>query len=212
MSAQAPEEALKSADREMWLATLHAPEPVRPALVALFALDRVLAEVPASVSEPLVGAIRLAWWREALARLDSAPAPAEPHLAAAAALLLPAGISGVALAGLTERWEARLAEDVGEAELRTAEAEGAARLFTLAGHVLGGAPELPPELAAALGRCWAVGEALPAGRVPPPLRPLLGLAVMGVRDARDAAAGRARAPRGTAGRQLRMLRAIATGR
>ncbi|WP_416908568.1 MAG: squalene/phytoene synthase family protein [Polymorphobacter sp.] len=199
---------LRARERELWLATLYAPEAVRPALVALFALDRVLAEVAETVSDPMVGAIRLAWWRDALLALDgAAKAPDEPHLQAAAAFLLPQGLGGAELAALEERWGCRLAGDLDADAERAAEAEGGARLFALAGRLLGG----DETLAAALGRGWAVGE-LWQGRVSAALRPLLGLAVLGVRDARDAAAGRARAARGGAGRQLRMLWAVASGR
>ncbi|WP_439534160.1 squalene/phytoene synthase family protein [Polymorphobacter sp.] len=194
-------------DRERWLASLYAPAPVRPALLALFALDLTLAEIPASVSEPMVGAIRLAWWREALEALDKGRAPDEPHLEAAAQWLLPAGLSGADLAGLEERWAQRLDGNLDPAAEHAAEAAGGALLFGLAGRLLGG----DIGTAEALGRCWAVGGALP-DRVPAALRPLLALAALGVRDVADAEAGRPRAVRASAGRQLRILWAVATGR
>ncbi len=204
-------EELRQRDRELWLATLYAPAPVRAALTALFALDCTLAAIPPSVSEPMVGAIRLAWWREALDALDHNPAPDEPHLIAAKAVLLPAGLSGADLAGLEARWAARLDAELTEAESNDAEAEGGAHLFVLAARLLAA----DPEIAAALGRSWATGAELPRQiprQIPRPLRPLLALAILGRRDAADTAAGRPRAPRATAGRQLRMLMAIATGR
>lgn len=197
---------LREKERELWLATLYAPVRVRPALVCLFALDRVLAEVVDSVSDPMVGAIRLAWWREALEALDKAGrVPDEPHLQAVQAELLPLGVCGAELAGLEERWGCRLTEAEPEAE-HAAEADGGALLFRLAGRILGG----NEAMAAALGRGWAAGVPW-EGPVPAALRPLLGLAVLGLRDARDAAAGRTRAVRGGAGRQLRMLWAVASG-
>ena len=200
-------EELRQRDRELWLATLYAPAPVRAALTALFALDCTLAAIPPSVSEPMVGAIRLAWWREALEALDHNPAPDEPHLIAARALLLPAGLSGADLAGLEARWAARLDAELTEAQSNDAEAEGGAHLFGLAARLLAA----DPEIAAALGRSWTTGADLPP-QTPRSLRPLLALAILGRRDAADTAAGRPRAPRATAGRQLRMLMAIATGR
>ena len=199
--------ALRLRDRELWLATLHAPALARPALTSLFALDCTLAAIPPAVSEPMVGAIRLAWWREALEALDHGPAPDEPHLIAAKSLLLPAGLSGADLAGLEARWAARLDPELTEAESNHAEAEGGAHLFVLAARLLGA----DPVPAALLGRSWATGAALPTD-VPKPLRLLLALAVLGRQDAAAAAAGRPRAPRATAGRQLRMHLAIATGR
>ena len=42
--------------------------------------------------------MRLAWWREALQRLDTAPAPGEPVLRELAAAVLPLGVTGTALA------------------------------------------------------------------------------------------------------------------
>jgi phytoene synthase len=200
-------EELRQRDRELWLATLYAPAPVRAALTALFALDCTLAAIPPSVSEPMVGAIRLAWWREALEALDHNPAPDEPHLIAARALLLPAGLSGADLAGLEARWAARLDAELTEAQSNDAEAQGGTHLFGLAARLLAA----DPEIAAALGRSWATGAELPH-QIPRSLRPLLALAILGRRDAADTATGRPRAPRATAGRQLRMLMAIATGR
>ncbi len=189
----------------MWLATLYAPAAARPGLIALFALDRALAEVAMTATDPMVGAIKLAWWRDALSALDGGRPPDEPHLQAVAALL--PRVSGAELAGLEERWGCRLAGDLSPEAERDAEAAGGALLFGLAGRLLGG----EDGVAAKLGRSWAAGDALPSG-VPGVLRPLLGLAALGVRDSRDAEAGRVRAPRAGAGRQLRMLAAVAFGR
>src|SRR3546814_5769707 len=51
----------------------------------LVALDISLGRVVASTSEPMIGAMRLAWWREALERLHLPPVPGEPVLQALAA-------------------------------------------------------------------------------------------------------------------------------
>jgi phytoene synthase len=56
-------------------------------------------------SDPRLGAIRLAWWRERLDALDeSAAPPAEPRLRAVAAKLLPLGITGNELSQLEDAW------------------------------------------------------------------------------------------------------------
>jgi phytoene synthase len=67
-----------------------------------------MADVVASSSEPALGAIRLAWWREALQRLDQGSPPSEPRLQAAADHLLPRGIGGAELAKLEDCWLALL--------------------------------------------------------------------------------------------------------
>ena len=56
-------------------------------------------------SDPQLGAIRLAWWRERLEELDSGKAPpAEPRLAAIAQELLPWGVNGKELSQLEDAW------------------------------------------------------------------------------------------------------------
>ena len=67
--------------RDRDLVRLYWPVELRPAFDALFAIDDALAEVVVSSTQPALGAIRLAWWREALERLDANPPPPEPRLA-----------------------------------------------------------------------------------------------------------------------------------
>jgi phytoene synthase len=86
------------------LALSYAPGGKRTALRALFVIDSAMADVLRSTTEPQLGAIRLAWWREALERLDQAPAPAEPRLQAVATEILPLGLNGGDLAGLERGW------------------------------------------------------------------------------------------------------------
>ncbi len=52
--------------------------PARSRLIALLALDLELARIPRSVSEPLLGQLRLQWWREAVAAARRGGAPAHP--------------------------------------------------------------------------------------------------------------------------------------
>lgn len=53
-------------DRDHWLTALFAPEAVRPSLYALYAFNIEISRVPDLVSEPMLGEIRLQWWREVL--------------------------------------------------------------------------------------------------------------------------------------------------
>ena len=93
-------------DREIALSSL--PSRLQPAFSALWAVDLAMADVVAGSTEPALGAIRLAWWREALQRLDQAEPSAEPRLRAVAQHLLPGGISGAELAKLEDCWLALL--------------------------------------------------------------------------------------------------------
>lgn len=49
-----------------YAATLFAPENKRDALITLHSFDHEIKRIPTLVSEPMLGEIRLQWWREAL--------------------------------------------------------------------------------------------------------------------------------------------------
>ena len=64
-----------------------------------------MADVVRTTREPMLGPIRLAWWRERLEELDGAAgAPAEPRLLQVERELLPRGVSGHDVAGLEPGW------------------------------------------------------------------------------------------------------------
>jgi phytoene synthase len=109
------------------------PVGVRPAVEALFAIDAAMADVVARSSDPALGRIKLAWWREQLEALDQKAAPAEPRLEAASRHLLPAGIAGRELAELEAGW-ATLLDCEPDRELI---ARRGAKLFELGGRLLG---------------------------------------------------------------------------
>lgn len=121
---------------EFRLAMGYADSSERPALEALFALDDTLAGILRTTREPLVGQMRLTWWYEALKRLDTAPAPAEPVLTALQACVLPAGVSGVMLAGMTDGWEALLEPVLDAAAVDRFARDRGRQLFELAGSML----------------------------------------------------------------------------
>src|SRR5688572_12389374 len=127
--------------RDRDLVRLYWPVELRPAFDALFGIDDALAEVVASSTQPALGAIRLAWWREALARLDASPPPPEPRLQAAASELLARGATGAMLAELEDGWAALLDEEAGVERV----GGRGAKLFALSARLLGLAdPKLDP--------------------------------------------------------------------
>jgi phytoene synthase len=196
------EAELKARDRDRWLACLYAPASARPGLLALFALDCELAQLVASTTEPMLGEIRLAWWRERLAELDAGKAPAQPLLVALRDHALPV-LRGAELAGLEDRWLALFGSDA----VPPAHVEGGGLLFALAARLLGGDERRAQEM----GQAWVLGEPLPQ-RAPPLLRPLAGLVALSARDAARARAGSLREDRGSLARQWRLLKAVALGR
>jgi phytoene synthase len=125
----------------------------RDAARALFALDRQLAGIVARASEPLVGQMRLTWWREAIEALDRTPPPAEPILRALAEHVLPGGVHGAALAAITDGWEALLEQPLGDAAIARHGERGAV-LFAALAQLSGADDACVPDA----GRGWALAD------------------------------------------------------
>ena len=180
--------------RDRDLVRLYWPVELRFAFDALFGLDDVMAEVVGSSTQPALGAIRLAWWREALERLDHHPPPPEPRLAAAAAELLPRGITGAMLAALEDGYATLLDEQPDSDRLGA----GGEALFAI-GATLLGATDVKLPIA---GRLHAFARAARRGhaafpddidvtglaghRFPRALRPLTAFARLAARDVQQA--------------------------
>ncbi|MFD1787211.1 squalene/phytoene synthase family protein [Sphingomonas floccifaciens] len=141
------------------------PEAVRPAIEALFALDRRLEELARRTRDPLVAQMRLTWWAEALTALGTRPAPAEPLLQSLAETVVVRGIAGARLAAMVDGWD-MLLEDrpLDEAGLSRFAAGRGGVLFDAAAELLGHA--FPP--AALAGEAWALADLAPS--VAPPER------------------------------------------
>ena len=67
MSADAVAQLVRTADPDRYLSALFAPADKRPLLLALYAFNIEIARVADTVREPMMGEIRLEWWRETLA-------------------------------------------------------------------------------------------------------------------------------------------------
>ena len=63
--------AARSGDVDRYLAALLGPRKARADLLALAAFVGEIARIPGLVSEPMMGEIRLQWWREALDTLQA---------------------------------------------------------------------------------------------------------------------------------------------
>ena len=130
-SAIAELDVALGADRAFALQQM--PGRVRSAVEALWLLDAAMGNVVARSTDPLLGRIKLAWWREQLERLDGAPPPAEPRLQAVARELVANDITGAVLAGLEAGWATMLDAEI-EPDLVGARG---ARLFAITGRLLG---------------------------------------------------------------------------
>ena len=73
----------READYDRYLSALFAPAGSREALFALIAFNHEIARIPEAVSEPMLGRIRLQWWREVV-EAAYAGEPARRHEVAVA--------------------------------------------------------------------------------------------------------------------------------
>ncbi|HYI63624.1 MAG TPA: squalene/phytoene synthase family protein [Allosphingosinicella sp.] len=213
-------------DPDRRLALAYASAAARPALEALWRLDVTFASVLATGRDRMVGRIRLAWWSEALERLDREASPPELVLRALQAHVLPAGIAGAELAAMAEGWEILLAEEPLDAGALGNYAAGrGGALFALSSRLLGDSRRTVDRA----GASWALVDLArhssnadearlaleEAARLaddalwPRRLRPLGMLSVLTLRDLRRGA-GSWESP-GSPGRMLRMLRHRLTG-
>ena len=165
----------------------------------------------ASSTQPALGAIRLAWWREALERLDKSPPPPEPRLQAVAEELLPKAITGASLAGLEDGWATLLDEQPDIERI----SERGVRLFAIFSSLLGAQDRLL-DPAGRLFACEQVKRkqlasvpypseeihSLAGHRFPRRLRPLTALARLAARDVKQAPAIE---PQATPGRAAALL-------
>lgn len=161
----------------------------RPATLALLALDAKLAAVLRGRREPVAAQLRLAWWREMLARPVDGWPQGEPVLEALRGWRDPAP-----LAALADAWEALLTEQLtpaviaefasgrgqafaclaGELDIKSASDAGqAARIWALADLAANVSGTAERALVVEQGRDHAVP------RLPAALRPLAVLAGLG---------------------------------
>ncbi len=145
-------------DHDRFLCSLYAPREQREALVALYAFNSEVARIPEAVNEPLLGRIRLEWWREAIDAVYAGRSPRHPVLEALAPAVARYGLGR----GHFERLLAARALDLEEgapADLAdlVAYAEAASGSLTaLAVQVLAGDDEGVRAAAREVGTAWAL--------------------------------------------------------
>jgi phytoene synthase len=66
---------VRRVDRDRYLTALFAALPARERLFALYAFNAEIAKVRETVTEPLLGRIRLQWWREAIGEIYEGKPP-----------------------------------------------------------------------------------------------------------------------------------------
>jgi phytoene synthase len=156
-------------DPDRWLASRYvADAAARADVIALYALNYELSRAAEVASQPLIGEMRLAWWREAAEEIyEGRPVRRHPVAQAVAEAVRRRGLPRADLEALID---GRLRElepwPLGEDEVLDYLDATAGCLMTLAARVLAAAA--PPDLRPA-GRAWGlagllrIGGRLPSG-------------------------------------------------
>ncbi len=102
---------VRAVDPDRYATVLFAPAATRPALFALVAFNHEIARVREVVSEPVLGQIRLHWWREALEGIYAGAPPAHDVARALADALALGRLERAILERMIEARERDLAEE-----------------------------------------------------------------------------------------------------
>jgi len=90
------------------LAIAYAPRGIRPSFALLLQFDARFAGVVGNASEPLIGQMKLAWWRDAIGAGASESPKGEPMLSALSGLDQP--MLTTSAAALVDAWEILVSE------------------------------------------------------------------------------------------------------
>jgi phytoene synthase len=145
--------SVRAADPDRYFAALFAPAPLRPYLFAFYAFHAEVARVAETVREPMLGAIRLEWWRET-AEGAAKGAPRNHDVAKGLAGLL--AEKPVALADLEALIATRAFDSSADyfADFSALEAyidATSGAVMRVAAKILGGKPEITREAGQAFG-------------------------------------------------------------
>jgi len=143
-------------DRDRWIATLFAPQPLRRHLHALIAFACEIQRIRRAVKDPLAGEMRLVWWLEAIDGERAAEAQANPVAAAMLATIAERDLRKDRFEAWLLAWRDDLYEKLNDDEARGRAL--LAPLYAFSARALGGEAELA---AVAAGEAEAL---LAAGR------------------------------------------------
>jgi phytoene synthase len=175
------DELVRRVDPDRWLSSRFIGDPAaRADVLAIYAYDHELARAPKVASNPLLGEIRLTWWREAL---DEVYAGGEvrrhPTAQALAEAVRRRGLPREPLEAMIDaRYRELDAAPMSEAEALDWARDTAGLAAELAVRILD--PRTDARLALAAGSAWALGRRLAAA---PELRPAFGRVLTAARSA-----------------------------
>ncbi|MFC3226685.1 phytoene/squalene synthase family protein [Marinibaculum pumilum] len=156
-------ELLHRGDRDRWLTALFAPEGARrDALMALYAWNLEVARIPDTVSEGIIGQMRLQWWRETVEGIYADTPRAQPIARALHRAVRLGGLPASAFEAMLEARERDVAAEAPAdmAALERYVADTAGQLSALAAQCLDAAEAAPA--AAAAGNAYGLAGLIKA--------------------------------------------------
>jgi phytoene synthase len=170
MDDDAPAEDLdaliRRVDPDRWISSRFAADSGRRAdLVALYAFDHALARAPRVASNPLIGEMRLAWWREALDEIfEDRPVRRHPTAVALADAVRRRGIGRTPLDAMVDaRYRELDAEALSRDEAMNLAFGSAGSAGAVAIQILGGDPER--GFASAWPATWSLARMVLEARI-----------------------------------------------
>ena len=160
---------VRRVDPDRWLSSRFIADPaIREDVLAIYAYDHELARAPRVTSNPLMGEIRLTWWREALDEMfEGRPVRQHPTAQAVADVVRRHNLSRGPLETMIDaRYRELDATPMSENELLDWARDTGGLAAQVAAQILD--PVTDAKLALAGGAAWALGKRL-ADR--PELRP-----------------------------------------
>ncbi|WP_017930738.1 squalene/phytoene synthase family protein [Robiginitomaculum antarcticum] len=150
-------DALAVHDPDRRRAALFAPKGVRDDLLTLYAFHYELAKIPELVSEPMVGAIRYQWWRDAVEEIYGGGNVRSHEVSTPLAQMVRR--RNLPRFGLDKLIDARMGDLEAEpfadiAAARDYAAQTSGRLMTLAARIA--SPDENMDFARLLGRSWGM--------------------------------------------------------
>jgi 15-cis-phytoene synthase len=162
LEKKAVTDLLRRRDRERYWTALFAPAAKRPALLALYAFDTELTHIAAAVTEPMVGQIRLQWWRDAIDLAAPGTKTGNPIADALTSAILEYRLSKERLIAMAD---ARIPEIFGDPPasiqaLRATLQETQGTIFEFAAAILGSESEVTKKAAEQAGLAYGLMQTL----------------------------------------------------
>jgi 15-cis-phytoene synthase len=92
MTSNYCDDLVRAGDKDRYLSSLFAPDHLRPRLLSLYAFNIEIARIRETVSETMLGEIKLKWWHDAIEGLYAGTEMGHPVIAALTPAIAEAGL------------------------------------------------------------------------------------------------------------------------